>query len=319
MLLCRRACILLPPPNPTRTHTFRNHPAAQIENTLAQRGADKLWELLKEEPYVHALGALSGNQVGAAPGRGGRSRDVRGTPLRVVEGAGCLDALGLIGKACRSSQAEGAGCLDALGLSGKACSSTQAPTGPSQDPGCLLQHTQRACPRPPPPLLLCRRCRWPRLASRPFTSLVGRWGPAGCISLHACCRQPWRAATCNSPPSNCGQPGLAIGRLRASLPRLVGKHARGVAQPRLQQQYTARTEQHAAGCPPAGGRGEQHRGVHLPRPVALPRQLGASARQAHQQREGGRAGSGAVAWPRAFACNTAAAPPHSVEGNRGVC
>lgn len=35
----------------------------QIENTLAQRGADTLWELLKAEPYVHALGALSGNQA----------------------------------------------------------------------------------------------------------------------------------------------------------------------------------------------------------------------------------------------------------------
>jgi isocitrate lyase len=34
-----------------------------IEHTLAQRGAEKLWRLLHEEPYVHALGALSGNQA----------------------------------------------------------------------------------------------------------------------------------------------------------------------------------------------------------------------------------------------------------------
>src|SRR6476619_1984034 len=34
-----------------------------IEHTLARRGALKLWELLKTEPYVHALGALSGNQA----------------------------------------------------------------------------------------------------------------------------------------------------------------------------------------------------------------------------------------------------------------
>jgi isocitrate lyase len=34
-----------------------------IEHTLARRGALKLWELLKEEDYVHALGAMSGNQA----------------------------------------------------------------------------------------------------------------------------------------------------------------------------------------------------------------------------------------------------------------
>jgi len=34
-----------------------------IESTLGRRGAEKLWRLLKEEPYVHALGALSGNQA----------------------------------------------------------------------------------------------------------------------------------------------------------------------------------------------------------------------------------------------------------------
>ena len=34
-----------------------------IEHTLAKRGANKLWELLKTEPYINALGALSGNQA----------------------------------------------------------------------------------------------------------------------------------------------------------------------------------------------------------------------------------------------------------------
>jgi len=34
-----------------------------IEHTIARRGALKLWELLKNEDYVHALGALSGNQA----------------------------------------------------------------------------------------------------------------------------------------------------------------------------------------------------------------------------------------------------------------
>ena len=34
-----------------------------VEHTLARRGADKLWELLKSEDYINALGALSGNQA----------------------------------------------------------------------------------------------------------------------------------------------------------------------------------------------------------------------------------------------------------------
>lgn len=34
-----------------------------VEHTLARRGANRLWELLQAEDYVHALGALSGNQA----------------------------------------------------------------------------------------------------------------------------------------------------------------------------------------------------------------------------------------------------------------
>lgn len=34
-----------------------------IAHTLAQRGADKLWQLLHQEAHVHALGALTGNQA----------------------------------------------------------------------------------------------------------------------------------------------------------------------------------------------------------------------------------------------------------------
>jgi len=34
-----------------------------IDHTLARRGAERLWELLKSEPYINALGALSGNQA----------------------------------------------------------------------------------------------------------------------------------------------------------------------------------------------------------------------------------------------------------------
>ncbi|MFN3295270.1 isocitrate lyase [Caldimonas sp.] len=35
----------------------------QIEHTLAKRGAEKLWNLVNTEPFVNALGALTGNQA----------------------------------------------------------------------------------------------------------------------------------------------------------------------------------------------------------------------------------------------------------------
>src|ERR1700733_733582 len=35
----------------------------QIEHTLARKGAERLWNLLHSEPYVMALGALTGNQA----------------------------------------------------------------------------------------------------------------------------------------------------------------------------------------------------------------------------------------------------------------
>src|SRR5690606_15071863 len=34
-----------------------------IEHTLARLGAQRLWNLLHDEPFVRALGALSGNQA----------------------------------------------------------------------------------------------------------------------------------------------------------------------------------------------------------------------------------------------------------------
>ncbi len=34
-----------------------------VEHTLARRGAEKLWELLQNEPFINALGALTGNQA----------------------------------------------------------------------------------------------------------------------------------------------------------------------------------------------------------------------------------------------------------------
>ena len=37
--------------------------SVQIEHTLAKRGAEKLWNLIHTEPFVNALGALTGNQA----------------------------------------------------------------------------------------------------------------------------------------------------------------------------------------------------------------------------------------------------------------
>lgn len=37
--------------------------SVQVEHSLALRGANRLWDLLKNEPYINALGALSGNQA----------------------------------------------------------------------------------------------------------------------------------------------------------------------------------------------------------------------------------------------------------------
>jgi len=34
-----------------------------VEHTLAKRGAEKLWRLMHERPYVNSLGALTGNQA----------------------------------------------------------------------------------------------------------------------------------------------------------------------------------------------------------------------------------------------------------------
>jgi isocitrate lyase len=35
----------------------------KIEHTLATRGAEKLWRMMQERPFVHSLGALTGNQA----------------------------------------------------------------------------------------------------------------------------------------------------------------------------------------------------------------------------------------------------------------
>lgn len=47
----------------TAEDVIRLRGSIDIEYTLARRGAEKLWKLLHEEPYVNALGALTGNQA----------------------------------------------------------------------------------------------------------------------------------------------------------------------------------------------------------------------------------------------------------------
>src|SRR6059058_3542033 len=47
----------------TAADVVRLRGSVQEEHTLARRGAEKLWNLVNSEDYVHALGALTGNQA----------------------------------------------------------------------------------------------------------------------------------------------------------------------------------------------------------------------------------------------------------------
>jgi len=47
----------------TAADVVRLRGSVQEEHTLARRGAEKLWDLVNSEDYVHALGALTGNQA----------------------------------------------------------------------------------------------------------------------------------------------------------------------------------------------------------------------------------------------------------------
>ena len=49
--------------NYTAADVVRLRGSVRIEHTLAKRGAEKLWNLVNDEPYVNALGALTGNQA----------------------------------------------------------------------------------------------------------------------------------------------------------------------------------------------------------------------------------------------------------------
>ncbi|MFN0316514.1 MAG: isocitrate lyase [Burkholderiales bacterium] len=47
----------------TAEDVYRLRGTLQIEHTLAKRGSEKLWRLLKEQPYINSLGAMTGNQA----------------------------------------------------------------------------------------------------------------------------------------------------------------------------------------------------------------------------------------------------------------
>jgi isocitrate lyase len=47
----------------SREDVLRLRGSVTIEHTLAERGAQRLWRLLHERPYVHSLGAMTGNQA----------------------------------------------------------------------------------------------------------------------------------------------------------------------------------------------------------------------------------------------------------------
>ncbi|MDO8304581.1 isocitrate lyase, partial [Herminiimonas sp.] len=49
--------------NYTAEDVVRLRGSLQIRHTLAQRGAEKLWDLCNNEPFVNTLGALTGNQA----------------------------------------------------------------------------------------------------------------------------------------------------------------------------------------------------------------------------------------------------------------
>src|SRR5262245_59003108 len=47
----------------TAEDVYRLRGSVQVEHTLARQGAEKLWRMMHETPFVHSLGALTGNQA----------------------------------------------------------------------------------------------------------------------------------------------------------------------------------------------------------------------------------------------------------------
>lgn len=49
--------------NYTAEDVVRLRGSVQVEFTLAKKGAEKFWQILKTQPYIHALGAMNGSQA----------------------------------------------------------------------------------------------------------------------------------------------------------------------------------------------------------------------------------------------------------------
>ena len=47
----------------TADDVMRLRGSVVVEHTLAKRGAERLWRMLKSDEYVAALGAMTGNQA----------------------------------------------------------------------------------------------------------------------------------------------------------------------------------------------------------------------------------------------------------------
>jgi isocitrate lyase len=47
----------------TAEDVYRLRGNLMVEHTLARRGAEKLWNLMHQRPFVNSLGAMTGNQA----------------------------------------------------------------------------------------------------------------------------------------------------------------------------------------------------------------------------------------------------------------
>jgi len=81
--------------NYTAEDVVRLRGSLQIEHTLAKRGAEKLWNLVNNEPFVNALGALTGNQAMQQVKAGLALLGVSGTPedRQLITKLGLLEEL----------------------------------------------------------------------------------------------------------------------------------------------------------------------------------------------------------------------------------
>ena len=137
--------------------------SVQVEHTLAKVGAEKFWKLLKTEPYIPALGALSGNQVGSGrePGpAGGRAGGRAAGPAG--GGSGLSDMTCLHPSACACAARALCHLTHHMNQPEPPCRPTSVAT-----PRARSNHL---APAPPPPALRPappaprRRSRWSRPA-----------------------------------------------------------------------------------------------------------------------------------------------------------